>query len=152
MANPLPDGRSVLCAILFKIREYLTTILGHVTIILEEATGLSDETAAWLMNWKPRVERWWEIERAFRQYCFPPTETDIDWETKIAQLCHELADVQIAHAEAQNRPSGTTEDINGTISLITQAVAGLEQFRQSLLRDEYKRHWAKYNSTGGQEQ
>ncbi len=128
--------RQILGNIGFEIRQFPCIIQGHIDFIFE---NLPDKAPNWLESWRPRVERWRQVVRAFSERCKLDTEIEADWENAVAGLCQELADLETALAEAQAWPKDTPEEIGAHTSRIVRVLGGMEQYRQALLRKEYKR-------------
>lgn len=140
-----PDGNSMLSAILFDIRTPLTVMIGYSRILLDKPANLPADTLAWIQKWKPVMNKWKEIEAEARSYCNPDQEVEADWETLIAQFGKNLSDIQAAYIEAQELPMPEEEGAKKDFRSVFNALSQVDQIRQSILTEEYKHYWAKYN-------
>jgi len=146
MPTVFPDGKSLLRAILFDMRGYLTALVGHSTTLLQSPSSLPSDIGAWLHSCQPRIARWKTIEAQTRQYC--DKNVEMNWEAVIARLGNNLNDVPAAHREAQELFFPREGGIGESVSSMIRALERLSELHQFILTEEYKMCWAKYAGQG----
>ncbi len=142
--NLYSSGKAILSALLFDMRGYLTSIVGHMKILLENPTTLAPTTWAWLLRLKPMTEKWWLIQAQAKRLCCNSFSSEPYWETIIAQLGGDFSDVDDAYGEAQQILASLDVPVSADISAIVRSLENLCEHRRLIVTEEYKRYWGKY--------
>ena len=141
MVDLSENRRQLMCSILYDIGAGLCAVAGHLKRALKESSKLSPHAVILLEYWEPRIEQWLRVQATLRNYCKSQTGAGPDFESLIAGLCDELAEIKTAQTQIQTLLGQTPEEPASYVSKMGGSRRSLENIRQSLLSGELKKYF-----------